>query len=384
MSDNRINVLWLIKGLGSGGAENLLVSAARHIDRDRFNYSVAYFLPWKNALVNDLEDAGLPVTCLNQRKSYDLRAMVALNRKLRKDRIDILHAHLPYSGIVGRLASKFTPVKAVVYSEHNVWERYHRLTHFANKMTFKWNDAVVAVSEDVENSIRNGMNVNGRPKLGTIANGVDVDRLSSICKESGWLKTELGIPAENKIVVNVANFTPKKRHIDLLKAARKVVDEEPATSFVLVGQGPLAEEMKSAAAEMGLADNVFFTGLRDDAREIIAASDLFVLSSQFEGMPISVLEAMGTHTPVLSTRVGGLPEMIVDGEEGMLVDQGDPDKLAVSICSLLQDEKKRHSLADGAYVRARDEFDVRTMVRKTEELYLELTGQRQLTGAQSS
>lgn len=373
MNDKRINVLWLIKGLGSGGAENLLVSAARHIDRDRFNYSAAYFLPWKNALVKDLEAADIPVTCLNQRKSFDPRPGISLNRKLRRDHIDILHAHLPYSGIVGRLASKFTPVKAIVYSEHNVWERYHRLTHFANKMTFKMNDAVVAVSEDVENSIRKGMNVNGRPRLGTITNGVDVVSLSSISKDSEWLKAELGIPKENKIVVNVANFTPKKRHIDLLTAARQVTSERSDTSFVLVGQGPMFDETKAAATEMGLDGKVFFTGLREDAREIIAAADLFVLSSQFEGMPISVLESMGTHTPVISTRVGGLPEMIVDGKEGTLVDPGEPAKLATSICSLLGDEPTRRALADRAFARAQQEFDVRQMVRKTEELYLEIT-----------
>ena len=164
MSENRLNVLWLIKGLGSGGAENLLVSAARHIDRDRFNYSAAYFLPWKNALVGDLEAAGVPVTCLNQKKPYDFRALFSLNRKFRKDHIDILHAHLPYPGIVGRLASKFSPVKTVVYSEHNVWERYHRFTYLANKLTYKLNDAVVAVSEDVENSIRNGNECEWSPK----------------------------------------------------------------------------------------------------------------------------------------------------------------------------------------------------------------------------
>ncbi len=383
MTVNRINVLWLIKGLGSGGAENLLVSAARHLNRDRFNYSAAYFLPWKNQLVDDLEATGMPVACLNQRMSLDPRPLISLTRKLRRDHTDILHAHLPYSGIVGRLASKLTPVKSVVYSEHNVWERYHRITHFANKMTFRWNDAVIAVSENVEQSIRAGTNINGRMNLGTIANGVDVDQLNLISKDPGWLKAELGIPAENKIVVNVANFTPKKRHIDLLKAARKTVAEQPATSFVLVGQGPILDETRAAAAEMGLEGNVYFTGLREDAREIIAAADLFVLSSQFEGMPISVLEAMGTRTPVLSTRVGGLPEMIVAGEEGMLVEPGNPEILADSIVSLLGDEPLRRSLADRAFARVRDEFDVRNMVRKIEQLYLDLAEEK-LAGGRSS
>ncbi len=374
MNQERINVLWLIKGLGSGGAENLLVSAARHVDRDRFNYSAAYFLPWKDQLVSGIEEQGIPVTCLKQRVPYDPRTLFSLNRKLRKDRIDILHAHLPYSGLVGRLASKFSPVKKIVYSEHNVWERYNRLMRVANRLTYRMNDAVVAVSENVEESIRSGMNVGESLRLNTIENGVDVEQLSTLSKDSKWLKDEFGIPAGNRIVTCVANFTPKKRHTDLLVAAKRTLASTPDVSFVLVGQGPLLDDVKAEAQELGIDRNVVFTGLRDDAREIIAASDLFVLSSQFEGMPISVLEAMGTRTPVLSTRVGGLPEMLREGTEGMMVDALVPDQLSAAIDDLLANDELRRSLAERAYARVGAEFDIRHMVRRTEELYLEIYG----------
>ena len=374
MNQERINVMWLIKGLGSGGAENLLVSAAKHVDRDRFNYSAAYFLPWKDQLVEGIEAQGIPVTCFKQRVPYDLRALFALNRKLRKDKIDILHAHLPYSGLVGRLASKFSPVKKVVYSEHNVWERYNKVMRVANKFTYKMNDAVVAVSENVEESIRSGMNVGDSLRLNTIENGVDVEQLSTLSKASKWLKEELGIPAENRIVTCVANFTPKKRHTDLLAAAKRTLASTPDVSFVLVGIGPLLDDVKAEAKTLGIDKNVVFTGLREDAREIIAASDMFMLSSEFEGMPISVLEAMGTKTPVLSTRVGGLPEMLVEGTEGMMVDSLNPEKLSDAINDLLANETLRRSLAERAFVRVTNEFDIRHMVKRHEQLYLEIYG----------
>jgi glycosyltransferase involved in cell wall biosynthesis len=139
-----------------------------------------------------------------------------------------------------------------------------------------------------------------------------------------------------------------------------------------VGQGPLLEKTIADAAQMGLQDSVFFAGFRDDAREIIAAADLFVLSSEFEGMPVSVLEAMGTRTPVLSTNVGGLSEMIDNGKDGVLVEFGNPVKLAAEIVSTLQNEPLRQSIASLAYCKAKSQFDVRHMVRRTEELYVEL------------
>lgn len=372
----RARVLWLIKGLGAGGAESLLLSAARHIDRGRFDYQAAYFLPWKDALVGRLEEAGIPVTCLNQGRPWDVRAGAGLVRLLRRERIDILHAHLPYSGIAGRLAARLSPVRAVVYSEHNVWERYHRLTYLANRATFGLNDAVIAVSEDVERSIRAGSRINGRPSLGAIPNGVDTYELGLVPRDGAGVRSELGIPAGNDVVVTVANFTPKKRHTDLMKAAARVVGARPATTFLLVGQGPLEGDVRREAEALGISGSVVFAGFRPDAVRLIAGSDLFVLSSQFEGMPVSILEAMAVGTPVLSTSVGGVPEVVTDGVDGLLCGPLRPDVLAGRILEALGDPALRSSLASAAGVLVRREFDVGRMVRSTEEIYTGLLGGR--------
>ena len=119
----RRKVLWLIKGLGLGGAEKLLSLSLPYIDRDKYDYEVAYLLPWKNALVDDFQRENIPVHCLNQSRPYDIRTLWRLNRLLRNENVDVLHVHLPYSGILGRIASRMSPVKAVVYTEHNLWQR---------------------------------------------------------------------------------------------------------------------------------------------------------------------------------------------------------------------------------------------------------------------
>jgi glycosyltransferase involved in cell wall biosynthesis len=376
MAQSRKNVLWLIKGLGVGGAESLLLAGTPYLDRDRFSYSVAYFLPWKNALAEPLRATGVPVHCMGQGSPFDLRAIFSLTRLVKREKIDIIHAHLPYAGVTGRLVARLGGVKAVVYSEHNVWERYRRPTYWANRLTFRMNDAVIAVSREVERSIRRGMHVNGRPKIDTILNGVDVNALSRLGRDPAWLKSEFGIPDRHRTVVNVANFTPKKRHIDLLEAARAVKAQRADVSFVLVGQGPLEEEVRRMSAGMGLDGTVVFTGFRPDARRIIASADLFVLSSQFEGLPVSMLEAMATGTPVVSTAVGGIPEVITDGANGLLVEPMAPGSLATVILDALDDDGLRERLSTRAREDARQQFDISRMVRATEDLYQSL-----LTGA---
>ena len=365
----RIKVFVLIKGLGFGGAEKLLELALPYIDRNRFEYEVGYLLPWKNALVPEFEKAGIPTYCLNQRKPYDVRVLTRLAGLLRHHSVDVLHLHLPYAGIVGRIASKMAPVKVVIYTEHNLWQRYHRLTAAANRWTFGWNDAVIAVAEEVERSIQCHIGLRGKPKLSTIPNGVDLEYLAALPRGAQGVKEEFHIPLDHQLVVHVANFTPKKRHVDLLAAAQTVLKQEPLVTFLLVGQGPLEAATMALAHELGIADRVVFAGLRSDAQALIAGGDLFVLSSEYEGLPVSLLEAMAIGTPVVATRVGGIPEVITDGVEGFLVEPLKPDQLSYKLLNLLHSPELQQRFSENGRKRVQEQFDVRRMVERTEALY---------------
>jgi glycosyltransferase involved in cell wall biosynthesis len=366
---NRKKVMWLIKGLGIGGAERLLELSLPHVDSTRYEYEVSYLLPWKNALAPAFEKAGLPVFCLNHRKAYDARVVPQLVKLLKEREVDLLHVHLPYTGILGRVASRMASVKAVVYTEHNLWERHHWLTGIANRYTFGFNDAVIAVSDEVEHSIRSRYRVNGKPRLCTIPNGVDVDQLILDAQGSEGIKPEFGIPQDHRLVVHVANLTPKKRHEDLLRAARIVVDRNPQTSFLLVGQGPLESDIQAQARQLNLQNNVVFAGFRTDAPRIIAAADVFVLPSQYEGLPIAMLEAMALGRPVVASRVGGVPQVIADGVDGFLVDPLKPDQVADKVLALLQDSRLRQSFSTNAVKKVRGHFSVERMVASTEAVY---------------
>jgi glycosyltransferase involved in cell wall biosynthesis len=362
-------VLWVIKGLGLGGAEKLLVQALPYLDRERFDYEAAYFLPWKNALVQDLEKAGVPVFCLDQRRPFDPRGLYRLARLIRQRRPDVVHAHLPYAGIMGRLATRLAPVPAMVYTEHNLFERYHRLTALVHRWTYSWSDATICVSEAVQQSAEAKAKVKGKTRLQTIRNGVDWHDILAARHDPAETRAELAVPPADKVVVHVASFTPKKRHEDLLHAARLLLDEQPDVTFLLVGDGPLRTEMEARARELGVEHKVRFLGHRLDAVRIMAAGDLFVLPSLYEGLPISLLEAMAVGRPAVATRVGAIPEVVTEGVNGLLVEPCDPPLLAASMRQVLNDPVMQERFSRNAVQRVTAEFGIDVMVRSVERLY---------------
>ncbi|MGQ0571183.1 MAG: glycosyltransferase, partial [Armatimonadota bacterium] len=229
-------VLWLIKGLGLGGAETLLALSAPHVDRSRFEVEVAYLLPWKNALVPSLEAAGVRVTCLGHRNPFDLRIIGRIVRMLRERQIDVLHAHLPYAGVMARIAGRLVGVPCIVYTEHNLQERYHRVTRIANQATMRLCDRTIAVSDEVRDSLLRSR-LGRRARVETIFNGVDVEGLGGAAAAEPDAREELSIPPD-RLVVGVVNvFRPQKR-LDLwIQAARIIADAEPRATFVVVGDG---------------------------------------------------------------------------------------------------------------------------------------------------
>ena len=362
-------ILHIIKGLARGGAEQLLLSQAPHLDRTRFEYEVAYLLPDHDAMVGDLERAGLPVTCLDG--TAGVGWIGRLRRLVRHRGIHIVHVHSPYVAIGTRLGfSRRGP--RLVYSEHNVWEAYHRATYWGNMLTYPRSDHVFAVSEHVKASIRypRALRFLPMPRVETLYHGVDplaVERWGS----SDGVRSELGIPDDAPLVGTVANFRPSKGHAILLDAALIVREAVPDVRFVLVGLGPLEAEIRRRARDLGLQGTVIFTGARDDAPRIAGACDVFALASVYEGLAIALIEAMALGRPAVVTRVGGLTEVVDHGREALVVNPSDPKGLGDAIIALLQDEQLRHQLGEAARQRS-ETFDIRKAVRRHEQVYTEL------------
>jgi glycosyltransferase involved in cell wall biosynthesis len=368
-----LRVLLLIKGLKRGGAEQLLLHAAPHRDRSRFTYEVAYLLPDHDALVADLEAAGLPVHCLDGARGAGwVGRLVALARARE---IDVVHVHSPYAAVGARLglagAGRRRP--ALVYTEHSLWGLYHPATYWGNAITYPLNRHVFAVSEQVRGSIRypRPLGALAMPPVETLYHGLDLGAVAAAAAPDG-VRAELGVPDGVPLVGTVANFRPEKGHRHLLQAAVTVRRALPETRFVLVGTGPLESRMRVVAEELGLGDSVVFTGYRPDAPRLMAAFDLFVLASTFEGFSIALAEAMALGRPSVVTRVGGLPEAVGDGQEGLIVSPADPRALADAMLDLLADPAARRRLGAAARRRAAA-FDIRTAVCRMETVYQEVS-----------
>ena len=365
----RRRILLLIKGLGRGGAEQILASAAPHLDRTRFDYEVAYLLPWKDALVKDLEDADVPARCLDG--SRGIAWVNRLRRLVSEERFDLVHAHSPVAASAARvaLAGRGLPI---VYTEHNEWERYHPVTHWSNMLTFGRNRHVFAVSDHVRDSMRypTALAHLRMPPVETLYHGIDRSSIEAWASQNG-VREELGIAADAPVVGTVANFKSHKRLDQLLRAATLVRRFVPNVRFVLVGQGPLEQELRQLAASLNLDDTVVFTGFREDAPRVCSTFDVFALSSEHEGLSIALIEALALGKPAVVTDVGGLSEVIDDERQGYIVPMGQPLVLGDRIVRLLKDPALRSRM--GAEGRARAEvFDIRNSVRRMEQVYEEL------------
>jgi glycosyltransferase involved in cell wall biosynthesis len=202
----------------------------------------------------------------------------------------------------------------------------------------------------------------------TLFHGLDS---TSLVTSSDGVRDELGIPAEAPLVGMVANFRAQKRHDVLLYAALVVRDAVPDARFVLVGQGPLEEDMRRLAAELDLNGTVLFTGFRDDATRLAAAFDVFALPSAWEGLPIALLEAMWLGKPCVVSRVGGTSEVVEHETNALVVPPGDSYALATELIRVLKDRPLQERLGAGATTRAR-QFEIHHAVDRMEQVYQEL------------
>jgi glycosyltransferase involved in cell wall biosynthesis len=363
----RTRVLMLTKGLGRGGTERLILGAARHLDRSQFELDVAYLLPWKDAFVADLVATGTTVHCLNGPRPTSVGWVSRLRRLVRDRDIDIVHTHMPLPATLARLA---LPGRrpAFVHTEHNLWGRYRPPTRWANAATYRRNARAIAVSDGVAASIRSSVPVE------VVVHGTDPTLAVTGAAARDAARTRLGLDPEVHVIGTVGNFTAKKDQATLLRAVaalRPASDDQ--TVLVLVGLGPLEGDLRSLASQLGIAERVVFAGSRDDVFDLLPAFDVFALSSQFEGLPIALLEAMATGIAPVATSVGGVPEVISDGRDGLLVPSGDPAALAAALTKLLDDDDLRAGIGDRARARVHD-FDLVHAVRRAEDIYRQALG----------
>jgi glycosyltransferase involved in cell wall biosynthesis len=297
-------------------------------------------------------------------------ALWRLHRLQQQERYDLIHADLPVAGILARIVGRYHRVP-VVYTEHNVQERYHPVTRWGNRVTFGWNTRVLAVSQDVADSIRRA-DMPCKAPVKTLLNGIPVEQVRAEATGLDQLRQELSIPKSHLVVGAVAVFRRQKRLEDWLQVAAQVAAEQADVTFLLVGDGPEMAHVRANVQAVGLADRVRLPGFRADGRRLMGLMDIYLMMSEFEGLPIALLEAMALGKPVVSTAVGGIPELVQSGREGLLVPVGDTAAAAGHVVQLLSLPAYRQAMGRAGAEKVERQFHLKSRVQTIEALYTEI------------
>jgi glycosyltransferase involved in cell wall biosynthesis len=366
----KIRVLHIVPLLGPGGAERVAVHIVTGLDRQRYEpFVVSLGGRLECDLDGLLEESGVEVRYLGKRPGFDHRTYKKLHRALRDCNPDIVHTHLHvlrYALPSLRILSHASQLHTV----HNLAEREIEAgMRWIQRSAFNHGVIPVAVAEEVALSLKR---LYGIQCCRVISNGIPTDRYARPrIARMEWRARE-GFEDNDVLFVCVARFAPQKNHALLLKAFAQGPASDPDAHLVLVGEGVLWQQLEGQARSLGMAGQVHFLGLRTDIPNVLGAMDVFALSSEYEGNPLSVMEAMAAGLPVVTTAAGGVPDLLEHGRDGLIVPLGDVQGLSQAMSFLAEHRELRHSLGKAAARRARENFDVSTMVQSYEELYEKL------------
>ncbi len=372
-----IRVLHILTTLDPGGAELQTLQVLSRLPRERFDCAVAY-LKGAGGLAPRYDAAGIPVHRLGLRGLLDapvFRRAFDLCRALRPD---IVHTHLMKADVVGAVAARLSRVPFVVATKHNE-DRYlrHPALRVAARAAAELADRTVVVSDAVGRFFARALSL-APGDLVRIRHGLPpADAPAPPEGEAREdVRREFSLPAEATVALTVARLSEQKGLADLVRAASLLAEARPDLRFLVAGRGEEEASLRELAARLAVEDRVRFVGYRADVPRLMAAADLFLLPSRWEGFGLVLLEAMRAARAVVATRVGGIPEIVVDGETGVLVPPADPDSLAAGVLRILADPERTTALGRAGRARAEREFPLAGEVRAHADLYEALAGTR--------
>ncbi len=377
----RIKVLQVITLSELGGAQKVVYHIAAGLDPQQFDLTIA--CAPNGELVNWLRN--LPhgvqvVEIFNLKRSisplYDLKAFLKLYSLMKKDTFDIVHCHSSKAGVLGRLAARLAGAQKIFFTVHG-WG-INEYQNWPVRFFYTWMERLAgALSTKVicvsESDLLKGQSLKlvAEDKLSVIYNG-----LPEPVKREGFLRKELNIGEKDIVIGTVARLASQKDPLFLLEVAERMINRpgnapnEGQLYFVIIGDGPLKSECENFINGKGLKGRVFLLGAREGAAELVRDFDIFVLFSRWEGLPLTIIEAMMAEVPVVANDVGGVGELVMDGETGFLVKGLDIAAAERALARLQADGGLRRRLGQAGRLRARQKFLLGEMLRRYRELYL--------------
>lgn len=362
----KINVYHLIWGLTPGGAEQQLATIVTGLDSEKYRVAVGC-LSVRGEVADYLESNGIEVDFIKKRPGADYFGYRRLRALLARRKIDILHTHIFTANLWGRLAGKAAKIPVLISHEHSDFSLEKGTRRIIDRLLAYRTKKIIAVSEDLRKRIifEEGILPD---KVLTIKNGIDWGRMKPRHTRLE-MRRALGISGENVLVGIVGALEPRKDHHTFLQAARIAVTLAPELRFLVVGDGPMRDELEKEVLALHIKDFIQFAGLRSDIPDLLRALDIYVSSSTTEGISIALLEAMYMGLPVIATDVGGTPEVVRDDETGLLVPKSNPDIMAEMLVRLAGNPEERRKLGQAGYNLAVNEFSADSMVAKISDLY---------------
>lgn len=371
----RVPIAHLIHTIAYGGVETALINWVKRIPNDGFDAHLICFAnpgETERPFVEAANAAGLNVLRIPWHRGKPVwRSARALKRIIEEHRIRILHCHNTYAMLVGLVAARLTRVLTTttlyVWGDFG-WKR--GLLQWMDRAMLPWFDTITAHCEETR---RKTIEMGYKPEdVHLLVCGFDAKPVTTAAEERRARRAELGASDSDMVLINVARFYPEKAHEVLLEGFRLMREKEPRLKLWLLGVGPDEGRVRALAAALGLDDGVRFLGFRSDLEHVLSLADIMVHPSHMEGVPLAVLSGLAAGLPVVATAVGGLPEVVRDGESGILIPPGQPETLASVVLDLAADEARRRSLGARARRFIEEEYSLDAAARRVTTLYKEM------------
>jgi glycosyltransferase involved in cell wall biosynthesis len=370
-----VKILFLSTSMGMGGADSQLIAAAQELRARGHAIRIVSLTPL-GPMGLQAQRLGLPTESLEMRRGLpDVRGLVRLRRIVRAWRPDVVHSHMVHANLMARALRLTAPVPALVSTIHNIYEGGPLLM-----AGYRWSNSLVdrmtIISEAAAERFIRERIVPAR-LLRVVPNGVDPEPFRRVPPEvRGRLRGELGV-GQQFVWLAVGRFEAAKDYPNMLRAFARVRARRPEAVLLLVGKGSLQAETEALARELELGQAVRFLGVRDDVPALVSAVDGYVMSSAWEGMPMVLLEAAAGGLPIVTTRVGGNQEAVLDGETGFLAPPRDPEALAAAMLRLMElGEAERRALGERGREHIRSRYGLSRVADRWEELYREVLSRR--------
>jgi glycosyltransferase involved in cell wall biosynthesis len=368
----KINILHIYQNSKIGGVQQQLLSLLKAYSRERFNPIFCCLGP-KEEIGKEIEGTKIEFIPLNKLRynRFSPGIVLELYRLMKKKQIHVVRTHRYRSNLYGRFAAFLAGVPVIIASVHDNYRTDKRpKRRIMNRILSKITDKIVAVSEDVKEDIIRYDSIDPS-KIEVIPNGIDVERFNPE-KNTANIRKEFSLEEDDIVIGFIGRIVPAKGLEYLLNALPYLKEEFKSIKLLIVGEGSLVEELKERAKKNNIFDNILFTGKRRDIPEILASINIFVMPSIAEGLPNALLEAMAMGKPIVTTEVGGIPEIVKNGFNGLLVPPRDTLSLSKAIKELISNDQLAAKLGQAARDLVHDNLSIKAIAQKWQSLYLSI------------